>query len=257
MLITFFYALFGAILLLIALFNSGFKIFGKETNKSELTFLLTTYFFGVCFLIAGIYLSIMEKKEALPQSTEKIAANITSSESVQKKEENTETPNQKDAGTNEESADQGKIKENATQAQKEKPPVDKKTEQPANQVTSREEPAHDRIPKGWARITSPEKFVTCRNVKNLQPIGITDKFSAGDRIYVWAQIYEPRQKETVKLVWKNSAGQVIYSVPMKIEQNMGAGYRTFYWKYLDPGFYTVSLINGNGDEIGRVAFEVE
>ena len=246
MLITFFYALFGAVLLLIALFNSGFNIFGKETNRSNATFLVLTYFFGIFFLAAGIFLTVLEKRESIPErkiAAERLAYNQQQQQPEQKGQQKTDLKKEEEE------------KSSIEPAEAEKQPAPEK--QQTFPQTDEEQTVTPPVAKGWAEIRSPEKFVTCKRVTNLVPHFLTKQFASGERVYVWAQIYAPRLEETVRMVWKNDDGEVVANKLMKIRQNLGEGYRIYYWKILQPGNYTISLYNGNGDEIGRREIRVE
>ena len=247
MLITFFYAVFGAVLLSIALLNSGFKIFGKETNKSDVGFLITTYLFGTFFLAAGIFLSFMEKKEDIVKPVQVAAEQLQVSDEAA------------GASTAEKQEGQKSPKEPETKTEPTKKVTKDKSLQQNSNVThssgGRTSVFNSNI--GWAQIKAEEKFVSCRNVVGREPVGITDQFRSGEQVFVWAQIYAPRPSEKVQLAWYNSNGEMIFAKTYTVHQNLGEGYRIYYWKYLTAGRYTVSLFNGTGEEIGRIAINVE
>ncbi|NOZ62099.1 MAG: hypothetical protein GXO74_10495 [Calditrichaeota bacterium] len=250
MLITFFYAIFGGVLFLIALLNSGFKIFGKETNKSDAAFLIVAYLFGAFFLAAGIVLTVMERTEAV-QNPVQIAANqsiATKNRPVKSIGNKTSAEEAKKVAEKKESEIQQKA---ATAKSTQKKPTATSTPQRKKSFVFS---ASD---QSWAQITTADKFVSCSDVRNRMPVGITDRFTAGERIFVWAQIYAPRPSERVELAWYDSNGNVIATKSYTIYQNLGDGYRIYYWKILSPGRYTVSLFNGKGEEIGRIAINVD
>jgi hypothetical protein len=246
MLITFFYALFGGILFIIALLNSGFKIFGKETNKSSADFLIVTYLFGTLFLVAGVVLTIMENKEDIAKTTQVVSSQITKQKTPEEKSDKTQKAKESKKNKANETKEQAKDNKQKESTNAQKPQKPKFTGSKNNFVTN----------LGWAQIKSPEKFVSCMNVQNRMPVGITDQFDSSERIFVWAQIYAPRTEEKVRLVWYDAEGNAIASKTYTIRQNLGEGYRIYYWKYLTPGRYTVSLFNGIGEEIGRIAINV-
>ncbi len=244
MLITFFYALFGGILFIIALLNSGFKIFGKETNKSSADFLIVTYLFGTLFLVAGIVLTIMENKEDITSPAQVVTSQIANKEA--QRENSAKERKAKEADNNKEAKAPPSENETKKSAAVQKPQETKVIGGKNNFKTN----------LGWAQIKSPEKFVSCMNVQDRMPVGITDQFDSSERIFVWAQIYAPRPEERVRLVWYDAEGSAIASKTYTIRQNLGEGYRIYYWKYLTPGRYTVSLFNGISEEIGRIAINV-
>lgn len=111
---------------------------------------------------------------------------------------------------------------------------------------------------GQASILNPQNdFVTCTNVSNNQPSGITNRFPKG-KVHVFSRIYSPRS-ETVKIIWRDGANNILKngSRSYTISKNEDAGYRLSTWKNIQtPGNYLVEIINANGAKIGERFFEI-
>lgn len=108
----------------------------------------------------------------------------------------------------------------------------------------------------WASIKNPEEnFITCRNVKNLNPVHPSKQFN--DIVYVWARVNAP---EAESLRWQFvdlARNKVVHTkYPVKVKKNLGDGYRTHYWKTFKPGIYEVRLFNSQDQLIGRREFQV-
>ena len=110
----------------------------------------------------------------------------------------------------------------------------------------------------WASIKNPEKnFITCRNVKNLNPVHPSKQFDK--KVYVWARVNAPGT-ENLKLQWVDPASNKVLKTvyPVEVRENLGKGFRTHYWKnFYEPGIYEVRLFNSQEQLIGRREFQID
>ena len=107
-----------------------------------------------------------------------------------------------------------------------------------------------------ATIMGPEDFVTCRQVKGVEPKGIANSFSPGNKVYMFARVNAPRT-ETLTLQWLKADGREFSNRSLRIKRNLKLGFRTFSWKMLrERGDYEVRLYNEANSLIGRRQFSV-
>ncbi len=106
-----------------------------------------------------------------------------------------------------------------------------------------------------AAITSPDNFLTCESVKQLECVGATSTFHPG-RVYVFAQVVTPVDA-TLRLDWLKQ-GEPYRSGTLSVKQNTASGFRTYTWKGVsERGPYQVLLYNGRDELIGERSFEVK
>jgi len=103
-----------------------------------------------------------------------------------------------------------------------------------------------------------KKFLTCRNVVNLQPQGISDSFQAGASVHVWACVWAPQQ-ERVTFKWYVS-GQFDRALILPVGQNTNCCYRIWanrvYGANARGKDNEVRLYNSQNHLIGRQVFEI-
>ena len=128
-------------------------------------------------------------------------------------------------------------------------------EQEVKSLAAQEIAALETALSRYATISVPEDFLTCTNVKSLECVGDTDKFSGG-RVYVFARVHAP-QSATLTLRWFRQDGTELRTGQLKVKQNTGKGFRTFTWKSVtEPGAYVVRLYNERDILIGARRFSV-
>lgn len=109
--------------------------------------------------------------------------------------------------------------------------------------------------KRSASIKQDDDFVTCKEVKRLVPIGITDTFPVG-RVYLMATVHAPRDAE-LAVNWLREDGSLLFSRNTRVQTNTGRGFRTFSWKTItEPGNYAVQMRNEDGQVIGFRKFTI-
>lgn len=136
-----------------------------------------------------------------------------------------------------------------------KKPLTAKKKRAAERVESAEETLPGRES---AFIASPEDFVICRSLTNRQPAGVAKKFEPGS-VYVWARVKAPKN-ESLILRWLDENKKVIRTKYLRVQQNMGTGYRVYDYKTFSEnqrGAYLVMLFNENGDQIAMGEFVIQ
>jgi energy-coupling factor transporter ATP-binding protein EcfA2 len=109
--------------------------------------------------------------------------------------------------------------------------------------------------KRSASIKQGENFVTCKDVKRLVPIDITDTFPVG-RVYLMATVHAPREAD-LTVNWLREDGSLLFTRNTRVQTNTGRGFRTFSWKTItEPGNYAVQMLNEDGQVIGFRRFTV-
>lgn len=108
-----------------------------------------------------------------------------------------------------------------------------------------------------ATITSPDTdFLTCKDVVNLEPVGIASSFEPGS-VSLWARVRTPQTSEALRLEWVDSSSkEVLHEQSVTVKRNP-AGYRIHYSKnFTEPGQYEVRLFNSIEQRIARRKFTV-
>jgi hypothetical protein len=108
--------------------------------------------------------------------------------------------------------------------------------------------------KTYASILEEKNFVTCRNVVDRVPQGISDSFVPG-QIWVWAKVNAPRS-ENITFRWYVKGTLFDTSRPYYV---VGTGYRVYAAKSYDAdtrGQNEVRLYNSQNRLIGRRVFRV-
>jgi len=95
-----------------------------------------------------------------------------------------------------------------------------------------------------------KEFVTCKEVKNLTPVDITDIFNTNDKkAYAFAYFQNIRKNKTVDFVWEKKIGNKwrLYA-DIKLPIFTGIRWRTYSYITIRPFFrgeWRVSLVDGN------------
>ena len=95
-----------------------------------------------------------------------------------------------------------------------------------------------------------KEFVTCKNVKNLTPINITDTFSTNDKkVYAFAYFTNIKKNKTVDFVWEKKINNNwrLYA-DIKLPIFIGIRWRTYSYITIRPFFkgeWRVSLVDNN------------
>ena len=95
-----------------------------------------------------------------------------------------------------------------------------------------------------------KEFVTCKNVKNLTPINITNKFSTKDKkVYAFAYFKNIKQNKTIDFIWEKDVNNTwkLYA-DIKLPIYKGVRWRTYSYITIRPFFkgeWRVSLMDGN------------
>ena len=109
--------------------------------------------------------------------------------------------------------------------------------------------------KRSASIKQDDNFVTCKEVKRLVPIDITDTFPVG-RVYLMATVHAPKEAE-LAVNWLREDGSLLFSRKTRVQTNTGRGFRTFSLKTItEPGNYAVQMRNEEGQVIGYRQFTI-
>ena len=109
--------------------------------------------------------------------------------------------------------------------------------------------------KRSASIKQGENFVTCKDVKRLVPIDITDTFPVG-RVFLMATVNAPKEAE-LTVNWLREDGSLLFTRKSRVQTNTGRGFRTFSFKTItEPGNYAVQMRNEEGQVIGYRQFTV-
>ncbi len=95
-----------------------------------------------------------------------------------------------------------------------------------------------------------KEFVTCKNVKNLTPIDITNVFNTNNKkVYAFAYFTNIEQNRTIDFVWEmdvNNTWRLYADIKLPIYK--GKRWRTFSSITIRPFFkgkWRVSLMDGN------------
>ena len=117
--------------------------------------------------------------------------------------------------------------------------------------------AEDGSVKASATINTPDDFVTCKNVKELNPVKRTSKFKKDSLVYVHAFIQAPK-RETITILWRDDKGEEWNKTVSNIGINMGRGYRLFdHVRPRKNGEFSVEMRNSSNEIIGFKKFIVE
>ncbi len=85
-----------------------------------------------------------------------------------------------------------------------------------------------------ASVKSDNDFVTCKDVKRLVPVDITDTFPVG-RVYLLVRVNAPKDAQ-LTVNWLRNDGSLLFSRETRVQTNTGRGFRTFSWKTItEPG----------------------
>ncbi len=95
-----------------------------------------------------------------------------------------------------------------------------------------------------------KEFVTCKNVKNLTPINITNTFNVTDKkVYAFAYFKNIETNKTIDFIWeKNVNGIWKLYADIKLPIKKGIRWRTYSYITIRPFFkgkWRVSLMDGN------------
>jgi hypothetical protein len=107
-----------------------------------------------------------------------------------------------------------------------------------------------------ASISTPDNFVACRSISNLNPQGKSTYFSPGS-ICAWAQVRAPRN-ELVYFKWYAN-GELLHTFSVRVDHNLEPGYRVHSAKNYGSeyrGKQEVRLYNSQNQLIGRRVFYV-
>jgi hypothetical protein len=114
--------------------------------------------------------------------------------------------------------------------------------------------ATSEVTQGAASPVSEVRLVTCRDVRKLEPIGISTEFPPG-RMYVFVWL-KATKDETLTLRWYRE-GHKIASSALKARNNAGHFYRNFTWKNINEvGTYEIRLYDQNRNLIGSQVFKI-
>lgn len=109
----------------------------------------------------------------------------------------------------------------------------------------------------FASVRKDEYFLTSKSMgSNLTPEGVTDQFDAGDKVYVYAKVYVPVERERLEFKWY-AGGEEIGNRVVTVSRS--AGFRVYTAKNYEQdqiGINEVHLYNGNNDLIGRQQFTI-
>ncbi len=95
-----------------------------------------------------------------------------------------------------------------------------------------------------------KEFVTCKDVKNLTPINITDTFSTKDKkAYAFAYFQNIKKNKTLDFIWEKKIDNnwKLYA-DIKLPIFTGIRWRTYSYITIRPFFrgeWRVSLVDGN------------
>ncbi|MBN2089117.1 DUF4062 domain-containing protein [candidate division KSB1 bacterium] len=111
----------------------------------------------------------------------------------------------------------------------------------------------ENLTRNYAIISSDQDFVTCRNVADRQPIGITEAFSPGS-VWGWAKIKAPKT-ENIRFEWYAN-NQKLRINPASVAPS--SGYRIYYsLNYAqNQGKGELRVYNSQNYLIGRKVFQV-
>jgi hypothetical protein len=105
-----------------------------------------------------------------------------------------------------------------------------------------------------------KQFVTCKNVKNLTPIHITNTFTTKDKkVYAFAYFINIHQNQMVDFVWEknvNGIWKLYADIQLPIYQ--GKRWRTFSTINIQPYFtgqWRVSIVS-NDETIESIDFKI-
>ncbi len=106
-----------------------------------------------------------------------------------------------------------------------------------------------------ASIKQDENFVTCKDVKRLVPLDVTDTFPVG-RVFLMATVNAPKEAE-LTVNWLHEDGSMLFTRKTRVQTNTGRGFRTFSFKTItEPGNYAVQMLNEDDQIIGYREFTV-
>jgi hypothetical protein len=105
-----------------------------------------------------------------------------------------------------------------------------------------------------------KQFVTCKNVKNLIPLQITDKFTTNDKkVYAFAYFINIKQNRLIDFVWeKNVNGMWKIYADIQLPIYSGSRWRTYSTITIRPFFagkWRVSIVD-EGNIIDTKEFEI-
>lgn len=93
-----------------------------------------------------------------------------------------------------------------------------------------------------ASVKSDDDFVTCKDVKRLVAVDISDTFPVG-RVYLLVRVNAPKDAH-LTVNWLRDDGSLLFSRETRVQTNTGRGFRTFSWKTItEPGNYAVQMRN--------------
>jgi len=95
-----------------------------------------------------------------------------------------------------------------------------------------------------------KEFVTCKDVKNLTPVKITDQFSTKDKkVYAFSYFKNIETNKTIDFIWEkytNNKWNLYADIKLPIFK--GSRWRTFSYITIRPFFkgkWRISLFDGN------------
>jgi len=95
-----------------------------------------------------------------------------------------------------------------------------------------------------------KEFVTCKDVQNLTPVGITDKFTTNDKkVFAFAYFTDIKEKKYIDFVWEKKVNDKwkLYA-DIKLPIFAGVRWRTYSNITIRPffqGVWRVSIVEGN------------
>lgn len=98
-------------------------------------------------------------------------------------------------------------------------------------------------------------FVVCKAVDKLQPEQCSDELEPG-RVYAFARIVTPLNEETVTMRWFRDETEIPELQKNLVIKKNSSGFRTYSWNTFDSGSYAVSLSDKDGEELGKISFDV-
>ena len=105
-----------------------------------------------------------------------------------------------------------------------------------------------------------KEFVTCKNVKNLTPIEITDTFTIKDqKVYAFAHFINIKENRLIDFVWEKEVnGEWKLYADIKLPLYSGSRWRTYSYITIRPFFvgnWRVSIVDGS-DTIDTKEFKI-
>ena len=95
-----------------------------------------------------------------------------------------------------------------------------------------------------------KEFVTCKNVKNLTPIEITDTFTTKDqKVYAFAHFINIKENRLIDFIWEKEVnGEWKLYADIKLPIYSGSRWRTYSYITIRPFFvgnWRVSIVDGS------------